>query len=179
MCFSLLLFCLFCCCCFCYLCSCFGLLHYGEGHFLTKNQTNHSYTWASQREPKFKNALRFFSCCFLSWVTNRRLGPNTHAGIKSLFRSRTSCEIFEYSWEFNSQKNYRFDCEFVLKNYSNWPIPCILNSFCEMFEKHAPHGAINSLRNGLVVPSNRLRVSRLAFRIIRVSFLGVNKDFSE
>ena len=72
-------------------------------------------------------------------------------------------------------KNYRFDCEFVLKNYSNWPIPCILNSFCQMFEKHAPHGAINSLRNGLVVPSNRLRISRLAFRIIRVSFLGVNK----
>ena len=48
-----------------------------------------------------------------------------------------------------------------------------------MFEKHAPHGSINSLRNGLIVPSNHLRVSRLAFRIIRVSFIGVNKDFSE
>ena len=40
-------------------------------------------------------------------------------------------------------------------------------------------GLINSLRNGLIVPSNRFRVSRLAFRIISVSFLGVNKDFSE
>ena len=36
-------------------------------------------TWASQREPKFKNALRYFCSCFLPSVTNRRLGPNTHA----------------------------------------------------------------------------------------------------
>ena len=68
-------------------------------------------------------------------------------------------------------KNYRFDCEFVLIHYSNYRL-------CEMFEKRAPHGSINWLRNELVVPSNRLRVSRLAFRIICVSFLGVNKDFS-
>ena len=36
-------------------------------------------TWASQRETKFKNAPRYFCCCFLPSVTNRRLGPNTHA----------------------------------------------------------------------------------------------------
>ena len=41
------------------------------------------FTWASQREPKFKNALRFCCYCFLSWVTNRRLGPNTRAGISN------------------------------------------------------------------------------------------------
>ena len=55
----------------------------------------------------------------------------------------------------------------------------ILNSFCEIFEKRTPHGSMNSLQNGLVVPSNHLRISLLAFRVICVSFLGVNKDFSE
>ena len=38
---------------------------------------------ASQREPKFKSALRYFCCCFLPSLTNRRLGPNTHAGISN------------------------------------------------------------------------------------------------
>ena len=56
-------------------------------------------------------------------------------------------------------KNYRFDREFVLKYYSNWPILYILNSFSENLK----NGLINSLRNGLIVPSNRFRVSRLAF----------------
>ena len=42
------------------------------------------------------------------------------------------------------RNNYRFDCEFVLKYYSNRPIFCIPNSSCKMFEKRAP---INLLQN--------------------------------
>ena len=82
----------------------------------------------------------------------------------------SSDEQASYTLGIQQPKNYRFDCEFVLKCYSNWPILCTLKSFCEIFEKRAPHGSINSLRNGLVVPSNRLRGFRLAFIIIRVSF---------
>ena len=33
--------------------------------------------------------------------------------------------------------NYRFDCEFVLKYYSNCPIFHMPNSFCKMFERRA------------------------------------------
>ena len=137
------------------------------------------FTWASQRSPSLKMPLGFFVVVFCL---------ESQIAVWALIRMRASQIIiqvtdflrkFQVLLGIQQPKNYRFDCEFVLKNYSNWPIPCILKSFCQMFEKHAPHTAINSLRNGIVVPSNRFRISRLAFRIIRVSFLGVNKDCSE
>ena len=75
--------------------------------------------------------------------------------------------------------NYRFDCGFVLKCFSNWPIFRILNSYCKMFDKRGPLGPINRLENWLAIPSNRLRGDRLAAKIIRFCFLVLYKGLCE
>ena len=68
-------------------------------------------------------------------------------------------------------RNYRFDCEFVLKYFSNDRFFVFLKFFCDIFENRAPHGSINSLQNRLAVPPNRLRVHRLGLKIVRFCFL--------
>ena len=75
--------------------------------------------------------------------------------------------------------NYRFDCGFVLKCFSNWPIFRIPNSYCKIFEKRVPHGPINRLENWLAISSNRLRGDGLAAKIPRFCFLGLYKGLCE
>ena len=87
------------------------------------------------------------------------------------FERRTSKGMFK---RFHTN-NYRFDCGFVLKYFSNWPIFRILNSYCKMFEKLGPLGPINQLKNWLAIPSNRLRGDRLTVKIIRFCFVDLYK----
>ena len=54
-----------------------------------------------------------------------------------------------------------------------------LTVFCEIFENRAPQGSINSLKNGLAVPSNRLRVYRFELKIVRLCFLDKDLDLGK
>ena len=89
------------------------------------------YLGVSQREPKFKIALRFCCCCFLPSVTNRCLGLKTHAsrvdswrrpeGLRSL-GTRMSTDMVKYGGFMSSivheRKHEHYDSS-TLKPHTN------------------------------------------------------------
>ena len=133
-----------------------SVIHETEQDYKLTLQRNHAqWEWRTTEFAYEKKWASRANCRFIKRRDGGRLKINVWSA--NLFGKVEVLQGIQHT------NNYRFDCEFVLKCFSNWPTFRIPNTYCKILEKRP----INRLENWLAIPSNRLRGDRLAAKIIR------------